>query len=135
MDGQSLDNTETSQLADFSILKCAVNGYINKDSSTYTEFKSDFAKIKSLNKHFSRMKAGENVQLRLILNNLVIVANVFDRNDIPTILFSSVYNIHWSELKTLLLFLNILPPFIPALGINTLDIPINQEFMEELKLI
>lgn len=124
---------ETSQSADFNLFKFSVNNYSNRDTCTYAEFKRDLARIRQLNNYFTKFREGEDIHFRLLLNNLVVLNNVFVREHLPTILFSSIDKQNWSELKTLLLFLNLLPIVISELGINTLDIPLNSKLLEDLK--
>ncbi len=135
MDGRWLVNMETSQLADFDVFKYATINYRQKLNSTYKEFKSDYSRLRSINLLFNRMSRGEPLNFRLVLNHIVVLGNVFEIHALSTLLFLSIDRDHWSEIKTILLFLNILPVVLPEIGINTLDIPINENILKELNQI
>ena len=135
MDGSLLASTEMSQSIDFDVFKFATLNYKQKLNNTYKEFKNDYSRLRSINLLFRRYAKGDDLNFRLVLNHVVVLGNVFEHDSIATLIFSSVEKEYWSEVKTVLLFLNLLPVIVPILDINTLDININETILRELNSI
>lgn len=97
--------------------------------TTIKTFKSDFSRFRLLN-----LKLNQNVvDVKMCINHIIILFNMFEAAACAQLLFTIVSEKNHSKLKTLLLFVNRLPPVIPALGINTLNIPLDQELHKALK--
>ncbi len=107
-----------------------MNNYVNFRKSTIRDFKQDYGRLSIVCKMLQKWKEGKTDSIHLIVNHIIILINVFD-TAAAILLFNSDSTI-WSELKTILLFLNRLPVVIPELDINTLEIPINTKLMEIL---
>jgi hypothetical protein len=91
------------------------------------EFEEDLIRFKYLKRLFSRYKEKSELQERLILNHLTVIHNVFEVSAATEMCFFKTDPSLWPELKTFLLFLNLLPP------INDYDtIPINLEIAQKL---
>lgn len=92
-------------LTDGNFILYAAQNYNNISCVDAKEFYDDISKIKSLSKLFNRyMKSGE-LNEKLILNHLIILYNVFDREAITRILIFKLYN-----------YLYYLKPFLILLG-------------------
>ena len=71
----------------------------------------------------------KNSSQDLIINHIIILANVFGVDAATTLLFFKIDKQHWSLLKTILIFLNYMPED------EMIDLEIDQNVMEELKRI
>ena len=121
-------------MADFKILThetidiFALRHYDNKGASK-EEFEDDMKRFKYLKRLFRKYDVTKEFKSRLIINHVIILANVFGIEAATTLLFFKVDKQHWSMLKTVLIFLNYMPED------ELIDIEIDQNVMEELKRI
>ena len=118
-------------MADFKILTpetidiFALRHYDNRGASK-EEFEDDMKRFKYLKRLFRKYDASKEFKARLIVNHIIILANVFGIDAATTLLFFKIDKQHWSMLKTILIFLNYMPEN------EMIDIEINQEVMTEL---
>ena len=121
-------------MADFKILTSetidifAKRHYDNKGASQ-EEFDDDMNRFKYLKRLFRKYDTSKEFKSRLIINHIIVLANVFGIEAATTLLFFKVDKQHWSILKTVLIFLNYMPED------ELIDIEIDQNVMEELKRI
>ena len=121
-------------MADFKILTpetidiFAKRHYDNRGASQ-EEFDDDMNRFKYLKRLFRKYDTSKEFKSRLIINHIIILANVFGIEAATTLLFFKVDKQHWSMLKTVLIFLNYMPED------ELIDIEIDQNVMEELKRI
>ena len=93
------------------------------------EFEDDMKRFKYLKRLFRKYDTSKELKSRLIINHIIILANVFGIEAATTLLFFKVDKQHWSILKTVLIFLNYMPEN------EMVDLDIDQSVMEELKRI
>jgi hypothetical protein len=106
----------------------AAKNYVNPRVLDPAEFEDDLIRFKYLKRLFSRYKEKNELQERLILNHLIVIHNVFEVSAATEMCFFKTDPTLWPELKTFLLFLNLLPP------INEYEsIPINLEIAQKLQ--
>ena len=121
-------------MADFKILTpetidiSAKRHYDNRGASK-EEFDDDMNRFKYLKRLFRKYDTSKEFKSRLIINHIIILANVFGIEAATTLLFFKVDKQHWSILKTVLIFLNYMPEN------EMVDLDIDQSVMEELKRI
>ena len=121
-------------MADFKILTpetidiFAKRHYDNKGASQ-EEFDDDMNRFKYLKRLFRKYDTSKEFKSRLIINHIIILANVFGIEAATTLLFFKVDKQHWSILKTVLIFLNYMPEN------EMVDLDIDQNVMKELKRI
>ena len=121
-------------MADFKVLThetidiFALRHYDNRGASK-EEFEDDLKRFKYLKRLFRKYDVTKEFKSRLIINHVIILANVFGIEAATTLLFFKVDKQHWSMLKTVLIFLNYMPED------ELIDIEIDQNVMEELKRI
>ena len=121
-------------MADFKILThetidiFAKRHYDNKGASQ-EEFDDDMNRFKYLKRLFRKYDTSKEFKSRLIINHIIVLANVFGIEAATTLLFFKVDKQHWSILKTVLIFLNYMPEQ------ELIDIELDQKVMEELKRI
>ena len=121
-------------MADFKILTpetidiFAKRHYNNKGAGQ-EEFDDDMNRFKYLKRLFRKYDTSKEFKSRLIINHIIVLANVFGIEAATTLLFFKVDKQHWSILKTVLIFLNYMPEQ------ELIDIELDQKVMEELKRI
>ena len=93
------------------------------------EFEDDMKRFKYLKRLFRKYDTSKEFKSRLIINHIIILANVFGVDAATTLLFFKIDKQHWSILKTILIFLNYMPED------EMIDLDIDQNVMEELKRI
>jgi len=86
-------------------------------------------RFKYLKRLFRKYDTSKEFKARLIINHIIILANMFGVDASSTLLFFKIDPQHWSILKTILIFLNYMPED------ELIDIEIDQNVMEELKRI
>ena len=90
------------------------------------EFEDDMKRFKYLKRLFRKYDTSKEFKARLIINHIIILANVFGIDAASTLLFFKIDKQHWSLLKTILIFLNYMPEN------EMVDVKINQEVLTEL---
>ena len=127
------------QLTDSNFILYAAQNYNNSSCSDEKEFYDDLSKIKSLSKLFNRyMKSGE-LNEKLILNHLILLYNVFDRNAITRILVFKLYS-YLYYLKPFLILLGFWPEKVEGIGISnetiiSSEIPMDNNVVNILRKI
>ena len=121
-------------MADFKILThetidiFALRHYDNRGASK-EEFDDDMNRFKYLKRLFRKYDTSKEFKSRLIINHIIILANVFGVEAATTLLFFKIDKQHWSILKTVLIFLDYMPQD------EMIDLDTDQNLMEELKRI
>ena len=86
----------------------AAQSYNNPACLTVEDFKEDLARFKYINRLLRKYDDTGVIQLRLLLNHIIIIFNVFEIRAANRMIFYRIDNKHWS-IKTILLYLNLLP--------------------------
>ena len=102
-------------LCDDNFLIFAMKSY-DKPNCIMSEFEEDLKRIKYVKRLIKRYRVTGELKERLILNHLIILANVFGVDTSVKMLFYKLDRGDYDILKTFLLFLNYMPKLI--LGIN-----------------
>ena len=119
-------------MADFKILTpetidiFAKRHYDNPSDVNNEEFEDDIKRFKYLKRLFRKYESSKEFKAMLIVNHIIILANVFGIDAATTLLFFKIDKQHWGMLKTILIFLN----YMPDNEMN--DIKTDQEIMTEL---
>jgi len=124
-------NDDVVFLVNGNILPLALKYYENPQCTTISEFENDFNRFKYVKKLFNRSDG----DVRLILNHIVVLYNVFDRTACTKMLFSYLNSDMWSKLKTILTYLNVMPEKIAELSIISSNIPLDSRIVDELRKI
>jgi len=117
----------------------AMKAYHNPRYYNMKEFHDDLNHVKYLKRLLRRYKEKRvltPLQLRLILNHIIIIFNVFDPEWGVRILFYKMEKPLWSALKTFLLFLNFMPERLSNItkkNIFSSDIPIDNYIAKLLR--
>ena len=104
----------------------AIKHYDNPHCVDEQEFLDDMKRFKYLKRLFRKYDTTRELKSRLIINHIIILANVFGIDAATTLLFFKIDRKHWSILKTILVFLHYMPEN------DMTDIRINQKVMSEL---
>ena len=101
-------------MADFKILTpetidlFALRHYDNRGASK-EEFEDDLKRFKYLKRLFRKYETSKDLKMRLVINHIIILANVFGVDAATTLLFFKIEKNHWPLLKTFLVFLGYMP--------------------------
>ena len=87
----------------------AMKHYDNPACKGMSEFEDDLKKFRYLKRLFRKYTAGKGLKERLIVNHLVVIYNLFGPEAATRMLFFKIEKRYWSQLKTFLVFLNIMP--------------------------
>ena len=104
----------------------AIKHYSNPSCVDEQEFLDDMKRFKYLKRLFRKYDTSKDLKMRLIINHIIVLANVFGVDAATTLLFFKIERNHWSILKAFLVFLQYMPE-------NDLtDVQINHEVMGKL---
>ena len=118
-------------MADFNILThetidiFALRHYDNRGASK-EEFEDDMKRFKYLKRLFRKYDTSKDLKMRLIINHIIVLANVFGVDAATSLLFFKIEREHWPILKAFLVFLHYMPEN------DLVDIAINHEVMGKL---
>lgn len=115
---------------DSNFLLTAMHHYQNPSCCTLDEFEEDLKRITYIKKQIAKKEKN----IRLILNHIIIVFNVFG-NAALYMLFYRIEKEHWSKLVTFLLFISRMPDEIPQFSVRLTDIALDEEIIKELRKI
>ena len=88
----------------------AQHHYDNPTLQKEQEFYDDIKRFKYLKRLFRKYKATENIKIRLVLNHVIVLANVFGVEAACILLLYKVEKMYWSYLKSVLVYLDYLYP-------------------------
>ena len=88
----------------------AQQNYDNPTLEKEEEFYDDIKRFKYLKRLFRKYEVTKEIKIRLVLNHLVVLQNVFGAEVAITLLLYKVDNKYWSILKTCLNYLEYLYP-------------------------
>ena len=107
----------------------AMKHYDNPTCVDEKEFLDDMKRFKYLKRLFRKYDTSKEFKARLIVNHVIILANVFGVDAATTLLFFKIDKEHWGMLKTILVFLNYMPKE------ELIDIELNEDILIELRKI
>ena len=117
----------------------AMKHYDNPACRGMVEFEDDLKKFRYLKRLFRKYTAGKGLKERLIVNHLVVLYNLFGPEPTTRMLFYKIEKKYWSQLKTFLVFLNVMPVGfeIRAQGevVQGYEIPIDEKVTKALEKI
>jgi len=91
------------------IMMFAMKHYDNPSCVDNKEFLDDMKRFKYLKRLFRKYDTSKVLKIRLILNHIIVLANVFGVDASSTLLFFKLDKKHWPMLKTFLVYLNYMP--------------------------
>jgi hypothetical protein len=114
-------------LNDDNFIIYAMKAY-DKPNVVLSEFEDDLKRIKYVKRLIKRYRITGELKERLILNHIIILANVFGVEASVKMLFYKLDDDDYDILKTFLLFLNYMPKLVIGLkgkNINSSDISVD----------
>ena len=114
----------------------AMKHYENNQCLSEKDFYNDLKILKYLRRLLNRYENGGEIKVRLILNHLIMLTNVFPVNVTTRMLFFKMPEKYWSVLKTFLIFLNYMPEVIESVNGNVIissDILLDMNVAEQLR--
>ena len=115
-----------SELTPENINMFAIKHYDNPSCVDEAEFLYDMKRFRYLKRLFRKYDTSGELKLRLIINHIIILSNVFGVDATTTLLFFKIERNHWSILKTLLIYLHFMPEN------DLIEVPINHQVMAKL---
>ena len=97
------------KLTNDNITMFAIKHYDNPQCEGELEFHDDMKRFKYIKRLLRKYQDSGELKERLILNNLIVVFNVFGAEAGSTLLLFKLEPEFWSILKTFMVFLNMLP--------------------------
>ena len=91
------------------IMMFAMKYYDNPSCVDKKEFLDDMKRFKYLKRLFRKYDTSGTLKTRLILNHIIVLANVFGVDASSTLLFFKTDRKHWPILKTFLVYLHYMP--------------------------
>jgi hypothetical protein len=107
----------------------AAQNYNNPECIDVEEFKEDLARFKYLKRLLRRYEITEDLQVRLILNHIIVIYNVFGIESANKMIWYKIEPEHWTYIKPFLVFLNYLPVD------EKVDIPLDPLIVDILRKI
>ena len=104
----------------------AMKHYDNPSCVDEQEFLDDMKRFKYLKRLFRKYDTSKDLKMRLIINHIIVLANVFGIDAATTLLFFKIERNHWPILKAFLVFLQYMPEN------DLVDVQINHEVMGKL---
>lgn len=117
----------------------AIKHYDNPACKGMSEFNDDIKRFRYLKRLFRKYKAGKGLKERLILNHIIVIYNLFGAEASTRMLFYKIEKKYWAQLKTFLVFLNVMPIGIEIRAhgsvVQGYEIPLDEEVSNVLKSI
>ena len=125
------------ELTEDNFMIFAAKHYMNPHCRGINDFNDDLNHFKYLKRLFNRYQKDGVLKTNLIVSHIIVLYNVFEAQAMTRMLFFKIDQDQWSLLKPFLVMLNHLPEQIVEGSkiINTVDIPLNKEIVEGLRLI
>jgi len=98
------------ELNESNYLLFAIKFYDNPQAVTKDDFESDLKRIRYVKRLLKRYKNSGELKVKLILNHLIILFNVFNDATVP-LLFYNLEEELWPSIKSFLVFLNRIPEY------------------------
>ena len=115
-----------SELTPENINMFAMKHYDNPSCVDESEFLDDLKRFKYLKRLFRKYDTSGELKVRLIVNHIIILSNVFGVDATTTLLFFKIEREHWSLVKTFLVYLHFMPEN------DLIEVPINHEAMAQI---
>ena len=115
-----------SELTHENINMFAMKHYDNPSCVDEVEFLDDMKRFRYLKRLFRKFDTSGELKVRLIVNHIIILSNVFGVDATTTLLFFKIEPNHWSLLKTFLVYLHFMPEN------DLVEVPINHVAMAQI---
>ena len=123
------------QLLIFALKNTKIDTYLS-----ISEFKLELNRLRAIKKGLIWYDLNKNVKFPALITNFVVLSNMFPCPILNQLLFAEVPHKHWSKLKTILSWLNLLIledklklPTVPPVVVRLNKIKIDNKFIEILE--
>ena len=102
------------------------------------DYHNDMRRFKYIKRLLNQFSNDNEIKVRLLLNHIIMVYNIFDNEAATRILFFKIDSKHWDILKTVLIFLNRMPKNIKGINSHNIiasDIQVNEKIVTMLREI
>ncbi len=113
----------------------AIKAY-DKPNCIMSEFEEDIKRFDYLKRLIYRYREYNDLQERLMINHIIILSNVFGPDCVVRMLFYRLDETSYPIIKTILVFLNIMPDVIRGVKgkhIYSSDIPLDNNLVQILR--
>jgi hypothetical protein len=107
-------------LDDDNFILYAAHSYDNPACASEEEFYEDLNRVKYIKRLFFRYENTGELKVRLLLNHIIILTNVFGNEGASRILFHKSEDKYYGYVKTFLIYLNALPKQVPEVDLETI---------------
>ena len=114
----------------------AAGQYSNPSCSTLAEFEEDYLRVKYLKMMLNKLVNNRETNMRIIVNHIICLSNVFPGEATAKILFSEFDPSMWNILCTFLVYLNLMPQTTMRINNNPVTLSklgIDFNLLEKLK--
>tara|TARA_R100000353_G_scaffold166486_1_gene128049 strand:+ start:278 stop:670 length:393 start_codon:yes stop_codon:yes gene_type:complete len=115
-----------------------IKNYSNPQCISIEDYNNDMRRFKYIKRLLNQYANGNEIKIRLLVNHIIMIYNIFDRLSATRILFYKLPQEHWSVLKTILIFLNRMPKIVYGINNTNLissDIQIDDVIANQLREI
>jgi len=112
-----------NELNEDNFLLFAIRYYENSQAVTKEDFEKDLNHFKYIKRLLKRYKKSGELKTHLILNQFIILYNIFGEATTPMLFFKIEQDL-WSSVKSFIIFLNRLPEY-PQSSIHDIQVDIN----------
>ena len=120
-----------NELNEDNFLLFAIKNYENPQAVTKDDFDKDLNHFKYIKRLLKRYKKTGVIKTHLLINHFIVLYNIFGEAATP-MLFFKIEKEMWSQVKTIILFLNRFPEY-PKTHIH--DIPVDLNCLKQLQSI
>ena len=120
-----------NELNEDNFLLFAIKNYENPQAVTKDDFDRDLNHFKYIKRLLKRYKKTGVIKTHLLINHFIVLYNIFGEAATP-MLFFKIEKEMWSQVKTIILFLNRFPEY-PKTHIH--DIPVDLNCLKQLQSI
>jgi hypothetical protein len=120
-----------NELNEDNFLLFAIKNYENPQAVTKDDFQKDLNHFKYIKRLLKRYNKTGDLKTHLLINHFIVLYNIFGEATTPMLFFKIEKDL-WSQVKTIIVFLNRLPEF-PKTYIHNIKIDLN--CLEQLQKI
>ena len=117
----------------------AARYYDNPACKGLQEFEDDLKRFRYIKRLLKKYSACNILKERLIINHIIVLNNLFGSEILTQMLFYKIDSRNWSQLKTFLVYLNIMPVGAVITYNNTIthgfEIPLDENILEILEAL
>lgn len=112
--------------------------YDNPQCVSEDDYHDDMKRFKYIKRLLNQYEQTKNLKIRLLINHIIMIYNIFDNEAATRILFYKIPEKHWPVLKPILMKLGTMPKVIKSINSKNIinsDITLDQETINQLRLI